>query len=70
MQASGVQAMTRDARVDFRDMHHGGLKIALARIAAIAAKAHIIGTRPPRYDLSLCYIYCIDINSQYLSLVK
>jgi hypothetical protein len=40
MQASGVQAMTREARVDFKDMHHDDLNVALERIAAIAAKAH------------------------------
>ena len=47
MQASGVQAMTRDARVDFKSMHHETFNIALERIAAIAAKAHTWPTKAP-----------------------
>ncbi|HEY7842632.1 MAG TPA: hypothetical protein VID30_02995 [Bradyrhizobium sp.] len=43
MQASGVQAMPRDAMIDVKGMHHSKLEIAFERIAAIAAKAR---TRP------------------------
>jgi hypothetical protein len=52
MQASGVQAMPRDAVIDVKGMHHSSLEIALEGIAAIGESAHAINTSGGKLDVS------------------